>query len=220
MNNALLASLILACAATAVQAQSQPDTKAPKELPKQGTPKADQPAGDGKPKTPDDKDAKKDEMKPTIKVTSTAITNDTQMPKKYTVDGENISPPLAWKDAPKETKEFAIIMSDPDANNFVHWVAFKIPMTTKDLPENIPHGKDDAELTKPVTITQGKNKFGRMGYAGPAAGKGAGVHHYHFKVYALDTNLTLKPGATAKELEAAMKGHILAWGELVGNNER
>jgi Raf kinase inhibitor-like YbhB/YbcL family protein len=143
------------------------------------------------------------------------------MPKKYTVDGENVSPPLKWSGFPKETKEFALIMDDPDARGFVHWVIYNIPAEVTELPENLPSGKGNETLTKPVTAMQGKNFFREyIGYKGPAAGKGGGVHRYHFRIFALDKKLDLKPGATKKELEEAMNGHIIAKGVLVGNNER
>jgi Raf kinase inhibitor-like YbhB/YbcL family protein len=160
--------------------------------------------------------------KPEAKVftlSSPTITHNTQMPKKYTVDGENISPPLKWEHAPAGTKEFALVMDDPDAGGFVHWVLYKIPADVRELPENLPREK---ELAQPVGALQGKNMFRRdpIGYKGPAARKGGGVHHYKFSLYALDAELDLKPELEKKELLAAMEGHILAKAELVGTNER
>ncbi len=228
MKNTLSVTIACLLGASAALAQSQPvPTPEKKEAPKHTQPGLDhpaptQPAADhpakDKPKSPDE--GKPDEAKKTMKFTSKEINNDTQMPKKYTVDGEDVSPPLAWAGAPKETKEYALVMFDPDARNFVHWVIYNIPATITALPEALPKGADHKELTEPVKATQGTSSFRVVGYRGPAAGKGGGVHRYHFRIYALDTNLDLKAAATRKELDAAMKDHILAWGELIGNNER
>jgi Raf kinase inhibitor-like YbhB/YbcL family protein len=207
------------------QPEKKPDTThpAPKVTPDQ--PKADQPKEEKK-------DKKSDEKKSSMKLTSPSIEHDKQMPKKHTVDGDpadatkkHISPALRWEGAPVGTKEFALVMFDPDAGNFVHWVIYNIPADVKEIPENLPNGPDNAELTTPVKLTQGASSFrskegkNQVGYLGPAGRKGR-VHHYHFRLYALDTNLALKPAANRKELEEAMKGHILAECELIGTNER
>lgn len=147
-----------------------------------------------------------------LTVTSSAFGSGEKIPKKYTGEGENISPPLAWSGAPEGTKEFAIICDDPDApmaEPFVHWVAYNIPAERTSFKEGKAGG-----------ATEGVNNFGKTGYRGPMPPPGHGVHHYHFKVYALDANLGLKPGITKKELLEAMEGHILAEGELVGTYER
>jgi|GEM_PF-533819 len=219
------ASLALAQPTTkpAAQPEKKPDTThpAPKLTP-------DQPKDPAAPK--DDKkphdDKKPDDKKSSFKLTSPSIEHEKQMPKKHTVDGDpadatkkEISPALKWEGAPEGTKELALAMFDPVAGNFVHWVVYKIGPDVKELPEGLPGGKDNAELATPVKITQGKNQFGGIGYRGPAGRKGR-VHRYHFRLYALDTTLDLKPGATRKELDEAMKGHILAECELVGTNER
>nr|WP_237710108.1 YbhB/YbcL family Raf kinase inhibitor-like protein [Pyrococcus sp. ST04] len=140
------------------------------------------------------------------------------IPKKYTCEGADINPPLRIENIPENAKTLAIIVEDPDApgGTFIHWVAWNIPVTTE-IPEGIPK---EAVVEKPIHMIQGINDFGRVGYNGPCPPRSHGVHHYHFKIYALDTELSLKPGSTKKELEKAMKGHILAEAELVGIYER
>ncbi|MHC4563275.1 MAG: YbhB/YbcL family Raf kinase inhibitor-like protein [Planctomycetota bacterium] len=153
-------------------------------------------------------------------VTSTAFADGKAIPRKYTGDGQDISPPIAWTKAPDGTKELALICDDPDAPRtlpWVHWVIYAIPASAHGLPEGIP-----AEQTPndPAGSMQGVNSWAATGYRGPSPPKGHGVHHYHFKLYALDTALGLQPGMTKKALLTAMNGRILAEGELVGTYER
>ena len=113
-----------------------------------------------------------------------------------------------------------MIVDDPDAPTaqpWVHWVIYKIAPEVEGLAEGIPA---DAELSSPAGALQGKNTAGEIGYHGPMPPPGHGVHHYHFKLYALDKQLDLKAGANKQELLAAMEGHILAEGELVGTYQR
>jgi Raf kinase inhibitor-like YbhB/YbcL family protein len=158
-----------------------------------------------------------------ITVTSEAFKSGAAIEKKYTEDGSDVSPPISWQNVPEGSKELALICDDPDAPTsepWVHWVLYKIPADATSLPEGLPA---DAELKSPAGARQGKNswKTGRtVGYRGPAPPKGHGVHHYHFRVYALDASLSLAAKADKKELLAAMKGHVLAEGELVGTYER
>lgn len=144
------------------------------------------------------------------------------IPKKYTGEGEDVSPPLAWSEAPAGTKEFALICDDPDAPRpepWVHWVLYRLPAGTTNLPEGMPRS---AELAVPAGARQGTNSWPKdnVGYRGPLPPPGHGVHHYHFKVYALDTSLSLPPGADKQAVLTAMKGHVLAQGELIGTYER
>ena len=148
----------------------------------------------------------------TINVTSTAFTAGGRIPRKHSGEGDDISPALSWSGIPDGTREIALICDDPDAPTpkpWVHWVVYKIPAARKGLEEGSAGGG-----------LEGKTDFGTNGYGGPMPPPGHGVHHYHFKVYALDTELKLKAGATKDELLAAMKGHILAQGEIVGTYER
>lgn len=154
-----------------------------------------------------------------LTITSKAFGDGQNIPTKYTGDGQDVSPPLAWSDVPPETKELALIVDDPDAPSpqpWVHWVAYKIPADVAELAEGIAA---KAELTAPAGALQGKNSWGSIGYRGPAPPPG-GVHHYYFKLYALDAKLNLTPGAGKDALLAAMNPHILAEGKLIGTYKR
>ncbi len=146
-----------------------------------------------------------------IKVTSTAFKEGGVIPAKYTCKGENISPPLKFESVPEEAKSLALINDDPDApgGTWVHWVLFDLPPDTKELAEKIP-----PEKTLKNGAVHGINDFRKIGYGGPCPP--SGTHRYFFKVYALDTKLGLKVGATKKEVEEALKGHVLREGKLMG----
>lgn len=150
-----------------------------------------------------------------IKIKSTAFEEGGMIPKKYTCDGKDISPPLVWDSVPDSTKSFALICDDPDApmGTWVHWVIFNLPANIKDLPENVPPQK-----TLPNGAKQGTNDFRKIGYGGPCPP--GGTHRYYFKLYALDTELTLAAGTTKAILLKAMGGHILAEGQLMGKYKR
>lgn len=155
-------------------------------------------------------------------IESAAFAGGQSIPKKYTGDGEDVSPPLAWKGVPAGAKELALVCDDPDAPSpqpWVHWLIYKIPARVEKLPEHLPV---DGELSEPVAAMQGKNSWpsGRaVGYRGPSPPKGP-AHHYHFKLYALDAPLEVKPGIDKAALEKAMKGHVLAEAELIGTYGR
>lgn len=136
-------------------------------------------------------------------VKSSAFMHNDTIPSKYTCNGANISPPLSIGLIPPNTKSFALIMDDPDAPNgtFDHWIMWNIP-PKRSIEENSAPG------------IQGKNGREESQYTGPCPP--SGTHHYHFKVYALDTKLDLKDGSGKKELEKAMEKHIISSGELVG----
>ncbi|MEX0885847.1 MAG: YbhB/YbcL family Raf kinase inhibitor-like protein [Phycisphaeraceae bacterium] len=158
-----------------------------------------------------------------MRITSPAFSDGERIPKTYTEDGNNISPPLAWADLPRNTAELALIVDDPDAprdDAFVHWTVYRIPAATPGLPENLPRGVE--ELREPAGAAQGRTSFGKhnVGYRGPAPPKGHGVHHYHFRLYALDEPLVLAAGVERSALDAAMRGHILGSAELVATYER
>jgi Raf kinase inhibitor-like YbhB/YbcL family protein len=142
-------------------------------------------------------------------IRSPAFKNGERIPPTYTCDGENISPPLSWSGTPRETKTYALIMDDPDApaGVFTHWVIFDIPAGSSNLQEKIPAGG-----TLSNGAVQGRNSSGRIGYTGPCPP--SGTHRYVFHLYALDTQLSLQPGATKQDLLNAMEGHILAGAEL------
>jgi Raf kinase inhibitor-like YbhB/YbcL family protein len=148
----------------------------------------------------------------TIELSSTAFAEGATIPKKYTGDGQDVSPPLRWAEPPQATKSFALICDDPDApvGTWVHWVLYNLPADRRELPEAVP-----AEKTLAGGARQGKNDFKTLGYGGPAPPKGK-PHRYYFKLYALDTALDLDAGASKSQVVAAMKGHVLAEGQLTG----
>ena len=152
-------------------------------------------------------------------LTSTLFATNTAFPAVCTADGAGTSPPLAWTDAPKTTVSFAILMDDPQARGFVHWTIWGIPATTTTLAEAVPQ---DLEVKSPAGARQGVTSWGkeRPGYWGSAPGKGSGVHHYTFTIDALDAQLDLKAGATAKQFKKAIEGHVLSTATLVGLYER
>lgn len=145
-------------------------------------------------------------------LTSTAFAHGEAIPKLYTCDGEDISPPLAWSGAPAGTRSFVLICDDPDAPVGVwdHWLLFNIPATVDGLPEGVAERTDGS--------LYGKNSWRRQDYGGPCPP--GGVHRYFFKLYALDTTLNLRAGASKRDIERAMEGHILARAELVGTYTR
>jgi Raf kinase inhibitor-like YbhB/YbcL family protein len=150
-----------------------------------------------------------------ITVSSTVFDDGGMIPLKYTCDGEDISPPLSFEDIPGNTGSLAIISDDPDApmGTWVHWVVYNLPPDTRNMPENIP-GEENLEGGGRHGITD----FGRYGYGGPCPP--SGTHRYYFKVYALDIKLDLPDMASKKDLEAAMDGHVLAEGQLMGKYKR
>lgn len=151
-----------------------------------------------------------------FKISSPAFEQDTFIPKKYTGDGPDVSPPLNWTEPPVGTKSFALICDDPDApmGTWVHWVIYEIGADARELQENV--AKTD---TLPTGVRQGTNDFRKVGYGGPAPPPGP-AHRYYFKLYALDTELPLAAGARKNDLLKAMEGHILDQAELMGRYKR
>jgi Raf kinase inhibitor-like YbhB/YbcL family protein len=151
-----------------------------------------------------------------ISISSDAFENGGSLPVDYTRDGDDCSPALSWEGLPEGTRSIALIVDDPDApgKTWVHWVIYNIPASRNGLPSGVAKNNtlDDGSL-------QGMNDFGKIGYGGPCPPAGK-PHRYVFKVYALDTTLSLKSGAAKAQLEAAMSGHILAQGELIGKYGR
>ena len=151
-----------------------------------------------------------------IQITSTAFTEGKPIPKKYTCDAEDASPPLAWSGVPSEAKSLALIVDDPDApvGTWVHWVLYNLPPSLNALKEGL------AKTPKVEGVgTQGTNDFRKTGYSGPCPPRGK-PHRYFFKLYALDASLSLQPGASKADLEKAMRDHILAQGQLIGTYSR
>ncbi len=150
------------------------------------------------------------EKKMAINLFSPSFRDGEMIPDKHAFRKDNVSPALSWDNVPDQTKTLAIICDDPDAPSiWVHWVIFNIPAKENNLPEKI--AKQETLNNKAL---QGKNDFGKIGYDGPAPPRG--THRYLFKIFALDTELHLNPGASKQQLLKAMEGHILARGELAG----
>jgi len=144
-----------------------------------------------------------------MKITSSAFQEGANIPSKFTCDGENTSPPLQIADIPSEAKSLALVLDDPDAPSglFTHWAVWNIPPQTGSVREgSAPKG------------AQGANDFGKSGYGGPCPP--SGTHRYYFKVFALDRELDLPSGAKRGQLDAAMKGHVVAQGDLIGRYSR
>ncbi len=147
-----------------------------------------------------------------LNVRSDVFGSNKPIPKEYTGEGQDVSPPLSWSGAPDGTQSFAVVCDDPDAPQaepWVHWVLFNLPPKVTELSRGAQgFGKI------------GINSFGHLRYGGPMPPPGHGTHHYHFKVYALDQMLPIEAGASKQDVLQAAEGHILAEGELVGTYER
>jgi Raf kinase inhibitor-like YbhB/YbcL family protein len=144
-----------------------------------------------------------------LHVSSSAIPDGAAIPTQFTCSGANQSPPLSWNGVPQGTKSLALLVEDPDApsGTFVHWVVYDIPPGSEGFKEGSVEG------------TQGVNGMGRASYMGPCPPPGK-PHHYHFRLFALDSNPTVEANPTAQALHDAMTGHILESAELVGIFER
>ncbi|OFZ03773.1 MAG: hypothetical protein A2070_02615 [Bdellovibrionales bacterium GWC1_52_8] len=142
------------------------------------------------------------------------------IPRDYTGDGADRNPSLVWSGIPAGTQEFALICEDPDApaqQPWVHWVVYGISANTSQIPEGIP---TQPEIEYPVRLRQGKNSSGLIGYQGPLPPKSHGFHRYYFRLYALDAEIALPPGATKGELLEQISNHIVAEGSLLGRYRR
>jgi len=150
-----------------------------------------------------------------ITIASTAFTDGGMIPREYTCDGKNISPPLAWTGVPEGTKSLALICDDPDApvGTWVHWVLFNIPATLHELSQDTPPA-----LVLDNGAKHGMNDFRKFGYGGPCPP--GGTHRYFFKLYALDIKLIQQPGISKSKLIEAMNGHVLAEGQIMGKYKR
>jgi Raf kinase inhibitor-like YbhB/YbcL family protein len=141
---------------------------------------------------------------------STAFEDGAEIPRRHSCEGEDLSPPLAWSEAPQEARSLALIVDDPDApsGTFVHWLAWGIDPGTGGLQEG------------ESAPSEGTGGFGESGYRGPCPPPGHGPHRYFFRLFALDQRLDLAPGVSREELEGAMQGHVLSSAELIGTYER
>jgi Raf kinase inhibitor-like YbhB/YbcL family protein len=149
-------------------------------------------------------------------VTSTAFRNGAALPAIYSAYEQDNSFPVAWSGAPTETASYVLVMEDPDSRKppmpVIHWVAWNIPPRSTGLREGLE--KQD-RLEEPSGMRQGPSTSGQVGYKGPRPPAGDTPHHYHVQVFAIDRTLDLPAGADRDEILAAVKGHVLASGELV-----
>jgi len=150
-----------------------------------------------------------------IKISSASFQNGGAIPSKYTCDGANVSPALQWSGVPQNAKSLVLICDDPDApgKTWVHWVLYDLPASTTSLPEAVP-----ATDKPPTGGKHGKNDFGKPGFGGPCPP--SGTHRYFFKLYAVDSETSLNPGASKDQVLKAIEGHILGQGELMGTYKR
>ena len=145
-----------------------------------------------------------------ISIASPAFQSGAEIPAKFTCNGANVNPELKISGVPNQATSLVLIVDDPDAPRglFTHWIVWNLDLKTTDIAEN----------SAPAGGIQGTNDFGKRNYGGPCPP--SGTHRYFFKIFALDTKLELKPSARRAELDAAMKGHVLAQGELMGRYSR
>lgn len=143
-----------------------------------------------------------------LTLTSTAFVNQQNIPARYTCQGQNISPPLAWQDVIKGTQGYVLILDDPDApaGDWIHWLLYSIPANIQQLPEGIVASKQNFQ--------EGENSWGVDGYRGPCPP--AGMHHYVFTLYALDQIIPLDSGLTYKQLQDLIKAHVIGSAQLIG----
>jgi Raf kinase inhibitor-like YbhB/YbcL family protein len=148
---------------------------------------------------------------PNIKITSPAFADGGPIPRRYTADGENVSPRLGWGAPPAETVSLALLCEDPDApsGTFVHWLVWNISPGQRELVDGISSAAEANDLV------EGENSFGRVGYGGPKPPPGK-PHRYIFRLYALDSILNLHRGAKRDQFERAIEGHAVATGTLTG----
>lgn len=149
-----------------------------------------------------------------LSLTSPAFAAQGAIPRRFTCDGDDVPPPLAWTGTPAGTKSFALVVDDPDApmGTWVHWVLYDLPDTVTALPEAV------TAKTLPPGTREGTNSWKRTGYGGPCPPSGR--HRYFHKLYALDIVLPDLDRPTKAALEKAMAGHVLAQTELVGTYQR
>lgn len=151
-----------------------------------------------------------------FQISSPAFEYGQKIPKQYTGDGKDLSPPLKWTDPPEETQSFALICDDPDApvGDWVHWIVYGLPGSARELKEGIPAGKQLPDGAK-----QGANSWGKTAYGGPAPPPGK-PHRYFFKLYALDRAPDLDAGASKKQVLDAIESHTLAEAQTMGTYQR
>lgn len=160
-------------------------------------------------------DTVRDDLPGGLTVTSSAFADGAEIPVRYTCQGENVSPPLAWEGIPENTAALVLLCEDPDAplGTYSHWVVYDLPADTSGLPEAVSAGE-----TLPGGGIQGLNDFGDAAYGGPCPP--SGEHHYYWTLYALDEELGLAAGAKRGDVLQALEGHVLATGQLMGRYQK
>ena len=147
----------------------------------------------------------------TLQLASSSFADGDDLPQRMTCDGAGDSPEMHWGAPPAAARSFALVMNDPDAPiDFTHWLVYNIPANARALPEGASNRR-----ALPQGAEEGTNSFGRTGYGGPCPPEGK-MHHYVFRLYALDSKLDLPLAASKNEMESAIAGHILAEGRIVG----
>jgi len=155
-------------------------------------------------------------------VESPTMTTGEMMPRDYSPDGRNVSPPLSWRGLPASTRSLAVLCQDHGAGNpppWVHWIIYNIPAHATGLPEGIPFDSSDPMPPGLEGATQGSNGWGLPMYRGPAP-PAESLHHYHFAVFALDAELDLPPGLTRAQLLDAIEGHVIGQGDMTPHYQR
>ena len=148
-----------------------------------------------------------------MRITSSDFEEGNGIPKKFSCEGDDISPALRFEGVPAAAKSLALIVHDPDAprrEGFTHWLLYNMPPSVKEIPQNVPKNEERV----PRLGVQGRNDAGKLGYMGPCPPSGS--HSYFFRLYALKTELPLEPSATTQELKAAMQSHIIEQAEVMG----
>lgn len=148
-----------------------------------------------------------------MRISSSAFTEGARIPRRYTCEGKNVSPPLEWGDIPEEAASLALIMSDPDApgGTFTHWVVYNIPP----MPVSLPEGESLRALF-PEDVIEGRNDFGRQGYGGPCPPRGGGSHRYFFRLLALNMMLRLKESAGRRDVLMAIRDCLVDEATVMG----
>lgn len=154
-----------------------------------------------------------------IKLESDAFRPNETIPREFTGEGKDISPLLRWVGAPEGTRQFVVMMDAPDSvgEPWVHWLMYNIPGAVTALPAGVPATTLPPE---PPGSAQGRNSWGRIGWGGPMPPQGGGLHQYLFTLFALDVELPLEPGLEKGEVLAAIEGHVIERGELIGTYQR
>jgi Raf kinase inhibitor-like YbhB/YbcL family protein len=155
---------------------------------------------------------------PTLTVESPAFARNRPIPREH-AGAHGRSPALEWSDPPRAARELVLLCEDPDAPTarpFVHWIVTGVPPDTRELDEAQPA----SAVTLATGAVQGRNDMRKDGYYGPEPPPGHGTHHYHFQIFAVDQTLDLRAPVDREQLVSALRGHVIAWGELVGTFER